>query len=517
MKEGFIRSLVGDFITRKDFMPLRDEAGSIVTGDVVSILTKQAFGSLVILELIDADRLSAENISAILGGNAERLDAINAAQSYVFEVFVFNGRPEEEKLKVIEDGQLHRTMQKKYIKCFSVSLEDKAVVKYFNAPVSDFGISATVKARLEGKAGTSEYQGRLEDIVQKREEERRITYRARTPFLTYALIAVNIAVYGLLYLYSMQSGQSYGQLLSIFGAKINSNIVNGEYWRLITPIFLHANLVHLLINCYSLYAVGVTVEKVFGHGRFAAIYFFAGILGNICSFMFSPNSAVGASGAIFGLLGALLYFGLERPALFKAYFGYGVITTIIINLFYGFSNSGIDNYAHMGGLLGGFLASGAVKASGAGKWYLSRLLYVPLALAVAAGGLFYGFNSGNNAALAGLDKIQAYLDNKNYGEAEKMAESIIIAEPLNRDIKSDAFRYLILAEAYSGKIDESLEHALQMIKVDPPSGHYFAGVIYYDLKRYDDAKRELQSAKELKAPYSNIDELLSNIGGLTAK
>jgi rhomboid protease GluP len=517
MKEGFIRSLTGDFITRRDFMPLKDEAGNIVAGDVVSILTKQSFGSLVILELIDADRLSTENISAILEGNAKRLDNINAAQCYVFEVFIFDAGPEEDKRKAIEDGQLHRAVQKKYIKCMSVNLEDKTLLKYFNAPVTDFGISAAVNARLGEDGEPSEYEGRLEDIVHRREEERKIVYRAKTPVLTYALIAVNIIVFGLLKLYSMQSGKSYDELLSIFGSKINSYIINGEYWRFITPVFLHANEVHLFINCYSLYAVGVTVEKVFGHTRFFFIYFFAGLLGNVFSFMFSLNPAVGASGAIFGLLGALLYFGLERPALFRAYFGYGVIVTIVINLFYGFSKSGIDNYAHMGGLLGGFLATGAVNASAVRKWYLNRLLYILLALAIASGGMLYGFTNGNNLALGKLDKIRTFIDNNNYSEAEKAAEELLAARPGDRGVRSDVLRTLIWAEASSGKLDESLQHALMLAETDPPSGHYLAGLLYYDLERYDEAKRELLAAKELKAPYDNIDELLSSIEGLTAK
>lgn len=517
MKEGFIHALMGDFITRRDFMPLKDEAGNMVAGDKISILMKQSFGSLIILELIDADSLSAENIMAVLRGNAKRLEDINAAQCYIFEVFIFNGEPEAEKRKAIDDGQLHQAMSKKYIKCMSVNLEGKALLKYFNVPVSNFGIGGTITQRLEGKADAALYQGQLEDIVRKREEERKIEYRAEKPLLTYALIAVNIIVAGLLYLYSMQSGQSYDQLLSIYGSKINSNIINGEYWRFITPVFLHANTVHLLINCYSLYAVGVTVEKIFGHARFSAIYLFAGILGNIFSFMFSLNHAVGASGAIFGLLGALLYFGLERPALFKAYFGYGVITTIVVNLFYGFSNSGIDNYAHMGGLLGGFLASGAVKASAVRKWYLNRLFYALIALVIAVGGLIYGFTSSNNIALGKLDKIQTFIDNKNYSEAEKSAENLLAAKPGNREIRSGILRALIFTEASSGKLDESLKYALQMIEVDPPSGHYFAGVVYYYLKKYDDSKRELLTSKDLKAPYTNIDDLLSRLEGLTAK
>lgn len=516
MNVGFINSLTGDFITRRDFMPLKDENGNIVAGGAVGVLVKQSYGSLVILELIDADRLSPEEMDRLLENNAKKLEAINAAQCFIFEVFIFGGRPGEEKLEIIDRGQLHNVLPKKYIKCLTVDLEARVLRKHYRVPASDFGISAAITERLDGEAGDIPGDVPIEEIVRKREEERRISYRAKTPFLTYALIAVNILVAGLIYLYALQSGKRYDALLSVFGAKVNASIMAGEYWRLITPVFLHSGLVHLLINCYSLYVVGVTVEKVYGHLKFAVIYFFAGLMGSIFSFMFSIHNGVGASGAIFGLMGALLYFGLQKPSLFRSYFGYSVITTIVINLAYGFSNAGIDNFAHMGGLVGGFFATGAVNGTAARKWYLNRLLYLLLALAIAGGGLYYGFTSGNNLSLGKLEVIQDYINNSKFGEAEKTAEDALGAGPANKEIRSGLLRGALVAETMEEKFSEALQHAGELKNIDPGDGYYFSGIVYYYMGKYDEAKTELLRAKELNAGYSSIDELLKNIESLSA-
>lgn len=517
MNIGFINSLTGDFITHRDFLPLKDENGNIVAGGAVGVLTKQSFGSLVILELIDADRLPPEGIRRLLENNPGRLEAINVPQCFVFEVFIFSGSPGEETLKIIDEGQYHRTMARKHVKCLTVDLGAGTLQKHYKVPANDFGISAAIAARLGGKAGDAPADVPIEEVVRKREEERKISYRAKTPFLTYALIAVNILVAGLIYLYSMRSGQSYSDLLTVFGAKVNSSIMNGEYWRLITPVFLHSGTVHLLINCYSLYVIGITVERVFGHLKFALIYFFAGLMGCIFSFMFSINPGVGASGAIFGLMGALLFFGLERPALFRAYFGYSVIATIVVNLAYGFSRSGIDNYAHLGGLVGGFFATGAVNAAAARKWYLNRFLYLLLALAIAGGGLYYGFTNGNNLSLGGrLGEIQGYIDSSNFSEAERIAEDTLRARPLDREVKASLLRGALIAEAMAGKPEEALQHARELTEVNPGDGHYFSAMVYYDMKRYEDAKAELLKAKELKARFTDIDEMLKDLEALTA-
>ncbi len=151
-------------------------------------------------------------------------------------------------------------------------------------------------------------------------------------------------------------------IISQWGAKVNEQVVfEGQWWRLFTVMFLHNGLLHMLTNGYALYIIGNEVEGLFGRLRFLAVFFISGLAGSVASVAFSPFNVpgVGASGAIFGLIGALgVYFGLHR-SLFGARGNmqfWNIILIVVINLGFGFSGIlPIDNSAHLGGLLGGVL------------------------------------------------------------------------------------------------------------------------------------------------------------------
>ena len=134
---------------------------------------------------------------------------------------------------------------------------------------------------------------------------------------------------------------------------------NGEYFRLISCAFLHIGVLHLVCNMYSIYAVGPTVEYFYGKLKFIFIYFYSAIIASLFVLIFQGDGVVtaGASGAIFGLMGALLYFGYS----YRGYMGNRAISSavsvIIINLFIGFTTPGISNAAHIGGLIGGLAMS----------------------------------------------------------------------------------------------------------------------------------------------------------------
>ncbi len=131
----------------------------------------------------------------------------------------------------------------------------------------------------------------------------------------------------------------------------------GQYWRLLTPMFLHGGFIHLGFNSYFLYLIGPQVEQAFGHWRFAAIYLLSGITGVIASFALSPANSIGASGALFGLIGTLVpYLYRNRTVIRDTRRKIGNILQIIgLNLFLGFVVPNIDYWAHMGGLLCGFV------------------------------------------------------------------------------------------------------------------------------------------------------------------
>lgn len=511
MNTRFKNALMKTMIEKKEFMPIRDEEGRIVIREDICILTKEAYGSRSIVELLDGDKLTQEEIAERLQRSRLMLSEIKAKSTqYFFEIIIFDGEPDQEKLKIIEEGQYHEAHDKKYLKCISVNLSSKETRKHFKTPVGDMGLSRTIVELMKNEVPNVEID-EIYTVAHQREKDYELEFKVKTPIVTYTLIAINVLVFLLLYLHSTNSGISYDQLLIDYGAKENSRILAGEYWRFITPIFLHANLMHLLINCYSLYIIGISVERIFGRTKFLTVYMIAGILGNIGSFMFSTNPGVGASGAIFGLLGGLLYFGLEKPVLFRAYFGYNVIITIVINLVYGFSNSGIDNYAHIGGLIGGFLSSGFIAAPVKQKWYLNRGLFLVLTIIITLSGVFYGFNNNQNKILSEINQLQKLDDSQNWSGAEAKAGEILKLSPKEANVKEYALLTITRAEALQGKSEAAIEHAKLLTKLNPQKGHYILGAIYFDMKKYDLSKTELLEAKKAGATYSEIDKLLKEM------
>ena len=130
----------------------------------------------------------------------------------------------------------------------------------------------------------------------------------------------------------------------------------GDYYRLLTAAFLHANIAHLIFNMYALWIIGMQLESFIGRWRYLVVYLFSAITGSLLSVIITPDAvSVGASGAIFGLLGALLYFGYHYRVYLGTVIKSQIIPLIVINLLLGFMVPGIDNAAHIGGLIGGAL------------------------------------------------------------------------------------------------------------------------------------------------------------------
>ncbi len=170
--------------------------------------------------------------------------------------------------------------------------------------------------------------------------------------LSYYIIAVTVACFLLQNLAQSLFGHDY---LLLFGAKINSFILRGEFWRLLTPVLLHGSLLHIGFNMYALYSIGPSLERRYGVESFLSLYLAGALWGNTLSFLMSPNPSLGASTAIFGLIAAqAVYIYKNRFMLGRAAqpLLMNVLMVIAINLALGMS-PGIDNWGHMGGLLGG--------------------------------------------------------------------------------------------------------------------------------------------------------------------
>ncbi len=186
-------------------------------------------------------------------------------------------------------------------------------------------------------------------------------FSKKTPIITYAIMIICIILFISMYIFG--NGSQNTQTLLKFGANwdVLTKSSPKEYYRLLTSTFLHIGFIHIIVNMYSLYVIGPQVESFFGKLKYLFIYLFSGICGSMLSLAFTHNTiSAGASGAIFGLLGSLLYFGYY----YRAYLGNVVksqiVPIILLNLAIGFILTGIDNAAQIGGLVGGIVASMAV-------------------------------------------------------------------------------------------------------------------------------------------------------------
>ncbi|MFN8403946.1 MAG: rhomboid family intramembrane serine protease [Anaerolineales bacterium] len=174
------------------------------------------------------------------------------------------------------------------------------------------------------------------------------------PYVTYSILGVTVLVF-VLQLASKVFLQ-FDLPLALF-AKSNDLIREGQLWRLLTPALAHGGIAHIGFNMYALLIFGIGLERAFGHWRFLLLYVLSAFAGNVMSFLFTAGVSVGASTAIFGLIGAELVFLLQNRKLlahqFQSAIG-NVIFIIAVNLFIGLAPS-IDNWGHIGGLVGGLM------------------------------------------------------------------------------------------------------------------------------------------------------------------
>lgn len=180
-------------------------------------------------------------------------------------------------------------------------------------------------------------------------------FKSKVPYITYLLIAINFIFY---FVPILLGEYNYViNALCVHGPSIRA----GQYYRLFTGMFLHGGLVHLLCNCYCLYVIGTQIESFLGRIKYLIIYIFAGVSGALFSITFGGSAgSIGASGAIFGLMGALVYFGYYYRVYLGNVIKSQIIPLIVVNLFLGFMLSGVDNFAHIGGLIGGAIITMAL-------------------------------------------------------------------------------------------------------------------------------------------------------------
>lgn len=295
---------------------------------------------------------------------------------------------------------------------------------------------------------------------------------------TYVILSVNVLIFILM---TVKGGSENVDVLLNFGASYGPFFRAGEYWRLVMPMFLHIGWAHLFVNMFALYLLGNFLEPLYGYGRFTLLYVVSGMGGSLLSMEASPHIAAGASGAIFGIAGAMLVTGLLHPEAvprgWKNVFGIGILLVIVTNLIFGHFVRHIDNWAHLGGLLTGLVLAWIIPPA-----RLETRATVPL-----------GHSAQPILALPVILVAVAMGATANhYLKTQQITRLLKDSASLEAAHKPD--RALALLE-------EARQIAPHDLRV-----HEGLGALYLGMKQYAPAIRELEEALRLN-PYSPEDTL----------
>jgi rhomboid protease GluP len=327
------------------------------------------------------------------------------------------------------------------------------------------------------------------------------------PIATWVLLGIIGVVF---VVETLLGGSTDVNVLVFMGAKVNVLVAIGQYWRLFTSMFLHIGLLHLFFNGYALLVIGTEIERILGWKRFLTIYFSSGLFGGLASYAFSPNVSAGASGAIFGLIGALAaFFALHRQQLGswgRKRLG-NIAFLIAINLFFGFTQPGIDNWAHMGGLLSGFGLGWAMAPRYVADPFQLRLTdrnqlrrYWPaiaLALVILVSGTALATFAYRNRPQSQLELGFYAIEHEAWSEAADELGQAVARDPSIAD--ASAYFHLGLARSHLEQPElaaVAYESALSLAPNDSAS-HWNLALTYLQLGRYTQARSHFETYLEL--------------------
>lgn len=347
----------------------------------------------------------------------------------------------------------------------------------------------------------------------KREDRERSLFLHGKPLFTFLLLGVILAVFTFIEMH----GSTMSTLTLVqFGAKFDPLILEGEWWRFFSAMFLHIGFLHLFMNSLALFYLGSAVERIFGTSRFVFIYFIAGFTGSVSSFVFNDNVSAGASGAIFGCFGALLYFGIIHKRLFFRTMGMNVIVILAINLAFGFLVPMVDNGAHIGGLVGGFAASVIAGLPNQKKNIFQAVSLVVTAIALA-GLLFIGYNQkadSEQIAAIYIQMGQELIEEDDYEGAKPYIERALENdEQAGDEILSNGYFLLSYVQINLEEYEEAKENLLLTIELSPSfhGAYYNLALVYYELGQIDEAINIIEPAIEMQPGNESYQELLDEL------
>ncbi|MBP2078191.1 rhomboid family intramembrane serine protease [Oceanobacillus polygoni] len=352
------------------------------------------------------------------------------------------------------------------------------------------------------------YKVYLTEALENKHKEVENVFSFGKPYFTYLLIAINVFLFILL---ERNGGSTSIDTLIDMGAKYNPSIIEGEWWRIVSSMFLHIGFLHLLMNMLAVYYLGTAIERIFGRMRFLFIYFLAGIGGGLASFAFTTNVSAGASGAIFGLFGALLFFGIIYKRIFFQTMGTNILIILLINIVLGFSIEQIDMGAHIGGLLAGFLASAMIHLPKKKNIKTQCIGFIAYAILIV-GLVIFGLNSNMNNQSYYLIQIEQLLLDNQFEEVVPVATDAL-------EIDGDMQGLILFQRSYAyielNELELAIEDLEQSILHEPvlPEAFYNLALLYDSSGQLEKAKEMITKAYELNPNEASFINTYKKITG----
>ncbi|WP_138415787.1 rhomboid family intramembrane serine protease [Aquibacillus sediminis] len=431
------------------------------------------------------------------------------AQTYIHNIYIATYPPVDVKWEDLSRSQeikKNTHMYQYYVDHVSSMEEFQRLYQHFTNRFQPFSIPNT---ELEMEQMSFYLQSKLHSFIYRRQQEEKALFSNGQPRITTIFLVMNI----LFFLFIEAKGGSTSTLTLItYGAKYNPAILDGEWWRIISSMFIHIGILHLFMNMLALYFVGSAVEKIYGSGRFTFIYVGAGIMGGLASFAWNPQIAAGASGAIFGLLGALLFFGVNYKRVFFQTMGWNLIIVILLNIVFGVTVPQIDNGAHMGGLIGGFVAAAIVFFPS--KRNLKVQLLACLSFCVIISGLLvYGLTnmSAHYSAVVQTQLAQELIEQENYQEVIEVTTLAIDEQVQSYQAELHFFRSYAWLQL--GRVEEATNDLLHVVQIDSSfaEAHYNLALIYADEGNVEEAHDHAERASQLQPSNQDFQDLFQRL------
>lgn len=387
---------MADRLTQAGYEAVGAGLAPFQAGDHVTFRCFVTPTDLVVQRLVLASGMTESAVETACADFARQLGLRGGGHTTGVLTFVFGDKPDADALRRIRQAPFVQSEQATEIVSLysgAFNAETNRYAGFNREPVGLIAeeLSEVIEGR-ESSAGsprnpiivTNEQKAALDRLVDARQNV----------FFVWAILSAIAVVFVIMFITKGPRGFHDLEFLLRFGALHGANVGQGQVWRLLTSLFVHIGFMHFLFNVYALYLLGRDAEACYGGLRFLVIYFCGGLCGGAASVISKPQTvSAGASGAIFGLVGALIAFALiNKQSLPRVVFSRwvrGMITIVVINIIIGLSVAMIDNTAHLGGLTGGFLfglaLSPRLMKTSSRTTLLRHLAVIPLLAGLAFG------------------------------------------------------------------------------------------------------------------------------------